>query len=149
MLHWNYLYKWSWFEFFWTAPYFQVLNKKVLLHEHKRHTARCIARTHYVALSPDGGGGIVPHPVLGGGGRVPHPVVAGKGVPHPVLGGGYHIQSWAGGYPGYPRPDLGPSVDRLKILPSLILRKRAVKMLQDYIKTMKEGCSNTGYVHEC
>ena len=31
-------------------------NKKVLLCERKRHTARCIASARYADLSPDGGG---------------------------------------------------------------------------------------------
>ena len=46
-------------------------NKKVLLRERKRHTARCIASTRFADQFPDrysiqswmGGGGGVPHPV--------------------------------------------------------------------------------------
>ena len=143
-----------------TAEWIQ--NKKVLLHERKRHTARRIASTRYAS-----GGGGLPHPVMVGGDPiqswlggypiqswwgVPHPVMVG--VPHPVMvggtlgtpsrpgQGGYHgsgvpptIHTWDGVPPthrpetGYPPPT---SVDRLKILPSLILRMRAVIKLKTW-----------------
>ena len=69
------------------------INKKVLLRERKRHTARRVASTCYVALSSDwgGGGGYLiqslmgnPHPVPGGGGGYP-------GVHH-----SYSIWTWNG-----------------------------------------------------
>ena len=53
-------------------------HKKVILRERKRHTARHIASARYAALSPDRGGG---------------------GVPHPVFDVGYPIQSWTQGTP--------------------------------------------------
>ena len=81
-------------------------NKKVLLRERKRHTARCIASTRYAALSnPDLVGG-VPHPDLVGG--VPQvPPKLGWGTPTEMVypprpGMGYPPQTWDGGYP----PDL-------------------------------------------
>ena len=115
-------------------------NKKVLLRERKRHTARRIESARFA----DGGRG-VPHPVLdGGGGGYPIQSWMGGRVPHPVLDGG--TPSSPGWYPpplfrpgmGCPHPDQGQgtrprppppptSVDRLKILPSLILGMRAVK----------------------
>ena len=58
-------------------------NKKVLLRERKRHTARRVVSARYA--------GGVPHPVMVGGTPFSH-------------GGGYPIQSWWGGYPGYPPP---------------------------------------------
>ena len=91
-------------------------NKKVLLRDRKRHTARRVASAPYAS---DGGGTLSSH-----GWGVPHPVM---GVPHPVIvgGGGYPIQSLGGiphhhpdlarGYPRYPppsRPGMGyPSSD--------------------------------------
>ena len=53
-------------------------NKKVLLRERKRHTARRVASTHYAALSnPD------------------------------RVWGGYPIQTWLGGTPGTPQTGMG------------------------------------------
>ena len=102
------------------------------------------------ASSPGWG---VPHPVFDGGG-VPHPVL--NGVLHHVLDGGVPqdipilildgvppIQTWdrvppsaewgTSSHPdlgwGTPCPDLPPTmVDKMKTLPSVILRMRAVKM---------------------
>ena len=61
-----------------------ILNKKVLLRERKRYTARRIAST--CSAVPIGGctlscpGQGVPHPVLpGGGGGLSHPVLTGGG----------------------------------------------------------------------
>ena len=68
-------------------------NKKVLLRERKRHTARRVASTRFAD------GGVPPIPGLDGGGI---PSSLGRGVPqvpsHPDLGRGY---------PGYPRPRSG------------------------------------------
>ena len=44
-------------------------NKKVLLRERKRHTARRVGSAHYAALSR----GAVPRPGLDGGGGYPIP----------------------------------------------------------------------------
>ena len=94
-----------------------LTNKKVLLRERKRHTARHVASAHYA------GEGGIPHPVMVGGtpsrhvGGVPHPghggggypiqVMVGRGTPSSHGGEGYPIQSW-GGTPGIPHhPDLG------------------------------------------
>ena len=100
----------------------------VLLRERKRHTARRVVS----ACFADGGGG-VPHPVLDRRGypgllqiwtwdEVP-PVWTWDGVPP--------IQTWDR-VPPPSRPEMGypppTSVDRLKILPSIILRMRAVIM---------------------
>ena len=76
-------------------------NKKVLLRERKRYTARCVASTRYAV------------PV---GGYPPPPSwdLTWMGLPP--------SQVWMGGYPSPPPAD----VNRLKILPSLILWMRAV-----------------------
>ena len=89
-------------------------NKKDLLRERKRHTARCAASARYAG---ERGG---PHPVMVGRGTPVmvggYPIQSWWGVPHPVMVGRYPIQSWWGGTPhhpdlarGYPRylPDLG------------------------------------------
>ena len=68
----------------------QRRNKKVLLRERKRHTARCVANTPYVVLTgyPPGGGTRVPP--LRGGYPVRYPGGSGYppgGVPSQVPGG--------------------------------------------------------------
>ena len=104
------------------------MNKKVLLRERKRHTARHVASTRYAALSnPDlppppsrpGRGGTPSR--LGQEGRTPgiphHPDLV-RGYPGYPLNiqtwsGGYPIQTWSGGTPcpqtgmGYPPPEMG------------------------------------------
>ena len=90
-----------------------MINKKVLLREGKRHVL-----TRFADQSPDWGGG-GPSPVLILDGVPPPPSRMGQPItwtwdevlPHLDLG-------W-----GSPPP---ASVNRLKILPSLILRMRAV-----------------------
>ena len=114
-----------------------MVNKKVLLHERKRHTACCIASARYVTgrggypiPGPGGypvpGPGGVHHPRSQGGtpsqvqGGTPSQVQGGTpsqvwGVPHPDLVRGYPILTWLGGTPSWPgqgvpqspRPDLG------------------------------------------
>ena len=68
-----------------------MCNKKVLLRERKRHTARCVANTRYVVLTgyPPGG---VPGQVPPRGVRVPP-----RGVPGQVPPGG---GTWSGTPPG-------------------------------------------------
>ena len=116
-------------------------NKKVLLRERKRHTDRCVASARYAVpvggtplscLGPDldGGGGGTPFPGPGGGypsqvwtGRVPHP--AGEEVP---LGMGYPpppTWTWEVGTP----PSRCGLTHKVKILPSLILWMRVVKII--------------------
>ena len=124
----------------------KIYNKKVLLHERKRHTTCCIASAHYADLSPDGGGtpsspgwvGVVPHPVLDGW----YLTSPQWGYPHPVPTGGTPIQSSMGvpwgtlailildrGIPPISRmgepplhPDLGwgnlPPISRMEYAPS-------------------------------
>ena len=89
-------------------------NKKVLLRERKRHTARRVASARYA----DWGGGGLPIPRSGGGGTHPQiqggfPVpgpggtpsqVRGRGVPHPRSRGAYSIPGWG---EGVPHQDLG------------------------------------------
>ena len=81
-----------------------LLNKKVLLHERKKHTACRVPSTHCAALSnPDLVGGTGSqvwggYPIPGPGG---YPVPGPGWVPHP-RSGGYPIP---GG--GVPHPDLG------------------------------------------
>ena len=48
----------------------KMFPKKVLLCERKRHTARRVASARYAALTPDWGGGGVPHLFLGRGGTI-------------------------------------------------------------------------------
>ena len=102
-------------------------NKKVLLRERKRHTARCVANTPYVVLTgyPPGGGTRSGTPPGGSGyppGGVPGQVPGGVWVPPP--GGG--TRSGTPGGSGYspgggtqtPPP---PPVDRqtpVKTVPS-------------------------------
>ena len=82
-------------------------NKKVLLRERKRHTARRVASTRYAALSnPDLVGGNPSRPCQGGTLGTPHhPDLVGGQVPHPDLVRGYpryHPPSRPGqGYPRY------------------------------------------------
>ena len=85
-------------------------NKKVLLRERKRHTARRVASTRCAALSnPDLVQGCTQSQVWGG---YPVPGLGGtqsqvwEGVPHP-RSGGYPIQTWSGDTPGTPYLDLG------------------------------------------
>ena len=60
------------------------VNKKVLLRERKRHTARRVASASYAALSNGAGG--VPHPVLAGTLQPSRPGQGGtQGTPHPDL----------------------------------------------------------------
>ena len=90
-------------------------NKKVILYERKRHTARRILSTPY-AVSFQGGGGEggypiqswlgtevpiqslprgLPYPILAWG--VPHPVLSRyREVPHPILARGYLLPDLAG-----------------------------------------------------
>ena len=74
-------------------------NKKVLLHECKRHTACHIANTCYAALCNGGEGG-APSQVLCRGG---YPISGLGGYPISGWGVPPIIQTWSGGYP----PDLG------------------------------------------
>ena len=104
----------------------RLVNKKVLLRERKRHTARRVANALSVGWGWGWGGtpsshdgGEVPYPVMVG--KVPHPVMVVGGYPrvpppsrpgqgrytphHPDLAGGYPptIQTWSGeGYPHHP-----------------------------------------------
>ena len=93
-------------------------NKKVLLRERKRHTAHRVASTRRV---PGPGGGTRSH-VRGGGYLVTGP---GGGTPSQVWEGVLRVPPphldlrW-----GTPPPPA--SVNRLKILPPVILRMRAV-----------------------
>ena len=82
------------------------INKKVLLRERKRHTARCVANTRYVVLTgyPPGG---VPGPPRGGLGTPPPPRGGTRSGTPPggvrVPPGGYPVRytPWGGG-PGTP-----------------------------------------------
>ena len=95
------------------------VNKKVLLRERKRHTARCVANTPYVVLTgyppggypvryPPGGyldppwgvPGLVPPP----GGVYPDPPPGG--VPGQVPWGGTQSGTPPGGYPDPPSPPM-------------------------------------------
>ena len=81
-------------------------NKKVLLHERKRHTTHCVASAHYAALS-NGGGGYPIQSWLWQGGTPSSP---GWGYPIPGPGGGYPIiQSWLGDTPSSPGQGGTPS----------------------------------------
>ena len=100
-------------------------NKKDLLRECKRHTARRVASARYAALSNGGGypiqswGEGVSHPIMmvggypitpsshcGGGGVPQVPLVQSwDGVPPPDLGWGTPLSRSGMGYP--PHPDLG------------------------------------------
>ena len=67
-----------------------MCNKKVLLRERKRHTARRVASTHCAALCPGGGGGLPPTGRMvagvGAGGNLLQPEM---GAPTCQLGWGY------------------------------------------------------------
>ena len=98
------------------------VNKKVLLRERKRHTARRIATTRCAALSnPDLVWGGCGYPVPGPGWGYPvsglggYPVPGPGGVPSPRSGGVPQSQVW-GGTPsqvrGEPIPGLGDTPSR-------------------------------------
>ena len=111
-------------------PEVNLIYKKVLLRERKRHTARRVASARYAALCNGGGGthlrsggtpsqvwvGGTPSQVRGvphlrsGWGGVPHPR-SRWGVPHFKSGfGGYPISGWGGTLSqdrGYPIPGQG------------------------------------------
>ena len=76
-----------------------ILNKKILLRERKRHTARRVASARYAALFNGGGG--LPHPVLDGWRGVPYPVLDGGGVTPSSPGWG------EGGTPSRPGQGVG------------------------------------------
>ena len=80
----------------------QVQDKKVLLRERKRHTARRVASACYAALYPDGGGGPHPGPQARSRCRGIHPRSKGAGEANPS-------QVWIGGYP-IPGTDEGYSI---------------------------------------
>ena len=65
-------------------------NKKVLLCERKRHTARHIAITRYADLSPDRQEGYPIHSWIGWG---TSSSLDGYGHPHPDLGWGYPLSA--------------------------------------------------------
>ena len=107
-------------------------NKKVLLHERKRHTIRWVASTRYAV--PVGGtppwnltwmGGVPP--------PCPAPPILGsdldRGYPLPPTwtwkGGTLPILTWEG---GTPRPADVNRQTPVKTVPSLVPRTRAVKM---------------------
>ena len=73
----------------WMTPFKRMLNKKVLLRERKRHTARRVVSTPSVVLT-----GYPPRPDLAGGGYL-------TWVPPPVL-------TWGGTWPGYPPSRVPP-----------------------------------------
>ena len=106
-------------------------NKKVLLRERKRHTARCVANTPYVVLTgypPSLGGTRTPLgvpslvPPRGGPSQVPpQGAVPGQETPpggYPDPPGGYPVWYPPGGYPvryppgGYPDPPGGTQSGR-------------------------------------
>ena len=74
-----------------------LANKKVLLHERKRHTACRIASAHNAALSNGG------YPIQSWVGGTPSSLA--RGYPIQSWLGGYSIQFWLGGSPS--SPDLG------------------------------------------
>ena len=90
------------------------LNKKVLLRECKRHTARREASVRYAAPSPTEGGGL-PHPVLNGGYPTVPPKQTWDGVSPIQTWDVPPDQTWEWGTPcldlgmGYPpsRPGMG------------------------------------------
>ena len=84
----------------WPHKFFK--NKKVLLHECKRHTARRVASARYAALSNGGWGGSTPTIQTWPGGYPPCPDL-GWGKPPSRPGMGYPHSDL--GYP--PHPDLG------------------------------------------
>ena len=85
----------------------QYCNKKVLLRERKRHTARHVASARFAdggTPSSHGWGG---YPIQSwmGGTPCPRSGLRGGGVLHPILNRGYPRVSslgWGGGYPGLP-----------------------------------------------
>ena len=89
-------------------------NKKVLLRERKRHTARHVASARYVTVR-----GGYPVPGLGG---VPHPRSRG-GLPHPRLGGtpsqvqGGYLIPGPGGTPSRPCQGGTPSLPSPGVYP--------------------------------
>ena len=134
------------------TSWFLKCNKKVLLRERKRHTARCVANTRYVVLTgyPPGGGtrsgtppppGGVPSQVPPPGGVSGYPPggypvrypPGGYPVRYPPRGGtrtprGVPGQVPPGGVPGPPLPPLWTDKHLWKQYLPVVLRTRAVKM---------------------
>ena len=115
------------FHFYQTSWKNITFNKKVLLRERKRHTARCVANTPYVVLTgyPPRGGYPVRSPAPGG---YPDPP-GGYPVRYPPGGVPGQVPP-PGGYPAGPDPPLPPLwTDKhlwKQYLP-VVLRTRAVK----------------------
>ena len=85
-------------------------NKKVLLCERKRHTARRVASARYAAPSPNGGRGGVPHPVPDGGRGEGYPIQSQMGgTPFPSAGGCPHLDLGRG--TEHPTPHPAPCLD--------------------------------------
>ena len=95
-----------------------ILNKKVLLRERKRHTARCVANTPYVVLTgyPPGGSR---YPPPGGVPGTPPRVPTRGGTQNPRGGGGtwYTPPGW-GGTRVPPLPLRCGQTNKVKLLPS-------------------------------
>ena len=143
-------------------------NKKVLLRKRKRHTARHVASTPYVVLTGYPSQGRVPPILTWPGGPylvTPQQGTPRQGTPLPGYPPGAGYPPWAG-YPpqldlaGYPPwlphgilgnvakhygiwvPPLPADVNRLKTLPSPILRMRAVKKTSCVIQLALEFLRN-------
>ena len=144
-----------------TLPPVKQTDKKVLLRERKRHTARRVASARYAALSNGWVGGVPPTiqtwpgypPPLGWGtpppsrpGRVPPTPGMGYPPPSRPVWGTSPPQTWDEVPPPPPQtwdgvPPLPASVNRLKISPSSILRMRAAKIVPSR-RTPYEGGKN-------
>ena len=113
-----------------------TFNKKFLLHEHKRHNARCVASTRCAALFGKGGGTTYP-----GWGRGYLPWMMGTylGLGTTTLAMGYLPRM--GGTPPIPPPNQLESTNlppprtdrqmRVKTLPSPLLRMQVVIKIID------------------
>ena len=126
-------------------PWKSNINKKVLLRERKRHTARRVVSTPSV-LAGGGGSGYSPP---GGGVRVPPRGGPGTPppLPHGILGNvAKHYGIWV---PPLWTDRLMDGQTRVKTLPSLVLRTRAVNIELYYFNYLENLETNTKTKKEC
>ena len=127
-----------------------VINKKVLLREHKRHTAHHISSAQGVPGPRSGG---VPSPRSRG---VPHPWSGGYPISGPVGYPGYPPDQTWDGVPPSPQPDLGwgtplPPATRPEMgyPPAIVIRQTFPSINITFPRTMYEAGNNAKNIYDC